>query len=125
MTLRLKRRLCSHKACAGLHVKCASCLSDVSHSRTVSADINRIPQCQLSVTRVLVMGVELSLADRRTDMTGTIVTSRICFLNAPKCAFARKMWAFLCGSFGHQNKQWRFLLVSVFVIVFCRVGSDS
>ena len=33
-TLRLKRRLCSHKACVGLHVKGASCLSDFSHSRT-------------------------------------------------------------------------------------------
>jgi hypothetical protein len=35
VTLRLKRRLCSHKGGVGLRVKCASCLSDVSHSRTV------------------------------------------------------------------------------------------
>jgi hypothetical protein len=35
VTLRPKRRLCGHTACAGLHVKCASCLSDCSHRRTV------------------------------------------------------------------------------------------
>jgi len=46
VAMRLERRLCGHKACFGLHVKCASCLSDCSHSRTVSADISWIPQCR-------------------------------------------------------------------------------
>jgi len=98
VTLWLKRRLC-----VGVHVKCAACVCGCSHSRTVGRyQLN----CSVSlVTQVLVTGVELSLADRRTDVTEPIVTSRICFLNAPKCAYAHRMWAFLCGSFGHQNKQ--------------------
>ena len=74
-TLRLKRRLYSHKACVGLHVKCASCLPDFSHSRLDCVGRYQLNSAVSVVTGVLVMGrdgcrvVADGQTDGRTDMT--------------------------------------------------------